>query len=53
MTFTDGTGGTVIFALTAAQAAAIGTYVANVPFSTSLIVVGGATNASVTVAVGF
>jgi hypothetical protein len=51
MTFTDN--GVVIAALTAAQAAAVGTYQINVPFTTNLVVVGGATNASVSVAIGF
>lgn len=49
MNFTDGPGGTVIFSL--ATAAAIGTYAitGGVPFSTSLIAVGLATNPAVTV----
>jgi hypothetical protein len=51
MTFTDN--GVTIAALTAAQAAAIGTYLINVPFVTNLVVVGGATNASVSVSIGF
>jgi hypothetical protein len=52
LTITDGTGGTVIFVLTAAQAAALGTYNAptgGIPFNTSLVVVGAATNPSVTI----
>ena len=51
MTFTDN--GVVIAALTAAQAAAIGTVQINVPFTTNLVVVGGATNAALSVAIGF
>lgn len=51
MTFTDN--GVVIAALSAAQAAAIGTYLINVPFTTNCVVVGGATNAAVSVAIGF
>jgi hypothetical protein len=51
MTFTDN--GVVIAAITAAQAAAIGTVQINVPFTTNLVVVGGATNASLSVAIGF
>ena len=51
MTFTDG--GVVIAALTAAQVAVVGTVQINVPFTTNLVVVGGATNASISVAIGF
>ena len=51
MTFTDN--GVTIFALSAAQAAAIGTYPTNVPFTTNLVVVGGATNASISSSIGF
>lgn len=51
MTFTDN--GVVIAALTTAQVAAIGTVQINVPFTTSLIVVGGATNASISASIGF
>jgi hypothetical protein len=51
MTFTDN--GVVIAALTVAQVAAIGTTQINVPFTTNLVVVGGATNASISVAEGF
>ena len=51
MTFTDN--GVVIAALTAAQVAVVGTVQINVPFVTNLVVVGGATNASISVAIGF
>jgi hypothetical protein len=51
MTFTDN--GVVIAALTVAQVAAIGTVQINVPFTTNLVVVGGTTNASISVAIGF
>ena len=51
MTFTDN--GVVIAALTATQAATIGTYPINVPFTTNLVVVGGGTNAAVSVSIGF
>ena len=51
MTFTDN--GVVIAALTAAQVAVVGTVQINVPFTTNLVVVGGATNASISVAIGF
>jgi hypothetical protein len=51
MTFTDS--GVVIAALTTAQVAAIGTVQINVPFTTNLVVVGNALNASISVAIGF
>lgn len=51
MTFTDN--GVVIAALTIAQVAAIGTVQINVPFTTNLVVVGGATNAAISAAIGF
>ena len=51
MTFTDN--GVVIAALTAAQVAVVGTVQINVPFVTNLVVVGGSTNASISVAIGF
>jgi hypothetical protein len=51
MTFTDN--GVVIAALTTAQVAAIGTVQINVPFTTNLVVVGNALNASISVAIGF
>jgi hypothetical protein len=51
MTFTDN--GVVIAALTVAQVAAIGTVQINVPFTTNLVVVGGATNASISSSIGF
>jgi hypothetical protein len=51
MTFTDN--GVTIAGLTAAQAAAVGTYQINVPFTTNLVVVGGATNASISSSIGF
>ena len=51
MTFTDN--GVTIAALTAAQAAAVGTYQINVPFATNLVVVGGATNAALSASIGY
>jgi len=51
MTFTDN--GVTIASLSIAQAAALGTYLINVPFTTNLVVVGGATNASLSVSIGF
>ncbi len=45
--------GVTIANLTIAQNAALGTYPINVPFTTNLVVVGGSTNASVSVAIGF
>jgi hypothetical protein len=49
MQFSDN--GVVVFALTAAQAAALGTYQANVQFNTAIVAVGAATNPSVTAAI--
>jgi hypothetical protein len=51
LVFTDN--GVTIFTLSIAQNAAIGTYPANIPFTTNLVVVGGATNAAISSAIGF
>ena len=51
MTFQDN--GVTIAALTTAQVAAIGTVQINVPFTTNLVVVGNALNASISSAIGF
>ncbi len=51
MSFTDNA--VVIFTLSAAQVAALGTYQTNIPFFTNLVAVGAATNPGVTVSFGF